>query len=142
MAGRWADQSVELSAPARGVIVWALLREIGREGVAACVERHVQFARAVARAAVAHPRLELLMEPQLSIVCFRYVPRGTRDPEAVDARNRGILERLRTETDIVPSSTTVNGRFAIRACFINPRTTEREVEALVDLVVRFGDDAG
>ena len=70
----------------------------GRRGVIDRVERHVAFARAVADAAVAHPRLELLMEPQLSVACFRYVPdRGASDAD-VDALNQRILERLRAET--------------------------------------------
>jgi aromatic-L-amino-acid decarboxylase len=139
MAGRWADQSVELSAPPRGVLVWAVLREIGRRGVIERVDRHVAFARSVADAAVAHPRLELLMEPQLSIACFRYVPdRGAPETE-LDSLNQRILARLRAETPVAPSSTRIDGRYAIRPCFINPRTTEREVEALVDAVVRIGD---
>ncbi|HEU0244892.1 MAG TPA: aminotransferase class V-fold PLP-dependent enzyme [Candidatus Limnocylindrales bacterium] len=140
IAGRWADQSLELTAPPRGVVVWAILREIGLEGVIARVERHVGFARAVADAAEAHPRLELLMQPQLSIACFRYVPDGGGEPATINELNRRILERLRVETHIIPSSTQVDGRFAIRPCFINPRTTEREVEALIDFVVRFGDE--
>ena len=139
MAGRWADQGVELSAPPRGVLVWAVLREIGRQGVIDRVERHVAFARSVADSAAAHPRLELLMEPELSITCFRYVP-AREVPEAeVDALNQRILERLRAETPIAPSSTRVGGRFAIRPCFVNPRTTEREVSGLVNAVARIGD---
>ena len=54
--------------------------------------------------------------------------------------NRAIIDRLRRETGVVPSSTVIDGRFAIRPCFINPRTTEREVEDLVEAVVRFGDE--
>jgi aromatic-L-amino-acid decarboxylase len=141
MGGPWADQSVELSAPPRGVVVWALLREIGRAGVAARVERHVAFARAVADRASVHPRLDLLMEPQLSIACFRYRPAEAAAAGVdVDDLNRRILDRLRRETPTVPSSTMLDGRFAIRPCFINPRTTEREVAALVDAVIRFGDE--
>ena len=56
IGGPWADQSLELSAPPRGVAVWAILREIGREGVVARIDRHVAFARAVADQAKAHPR--------------------------------------------------------------------------------------
>ncbi len=139
MAGRWADQGVELSAPPRGVLVWAVLREIGRQGMIDRVDRHVAFARTVADAAIAHSRLELMMEPQLSVACFRYVPQGGLPDADLDALNARILERLRAETPIAPSSTRVGGLFAIRPCFVNPRTTEREVEALVDAVVRIGD---
>ena len=137
MGGPWGDQSLELSAPPRGIAVWAVLREIGRAGVVARVERHVAFAREVADRARAHPRLELLMEPQLSVVCYRYRPAPGVDG---DELNRAILDRLRRETTVAPSGTEVGGRFAIRPCFINPRTTEREVAELVDAVVRFGDE--
>jgi aromatic-L-amino-acid decarboxylase len=121
------------------VHVWAILREIGLRGVIDRVERHVAFARAVADAAESHPRLELLLEPQLSIACFRYVPADGASEADLDALNARILERLRAETPIAPSSTRVGGRFAIRPCFINPRTTEHEVEGLVAAVVRIGD---
>jgi aromatic-L-amino-acid decarboxylase len=138
MAGHWADQSVELSSPPRGVLVWAILREIGRAGVAARVERHVAFAARVAVRARQHPRLELLMEPQLSVACFRYRPAA---PETdADDVNRAILDRLRRETGHIPSTTIVEGKLAIRPCYINPRTSEREVDGLLDAVIRFGDE--
>jgi aromatic-L-amino-acid/L-tryptophan decarboxylase len=142
-AGRWADQGVELSSPSRGVIVWALLREIGRAGVVDRVRRHVGFARHVAERARGEANLELLMAPQLSVVCFRYLPDGAAPgvaSDAVDDVNRRILERLRAETGLVPSSTVVDGRYAIRPCFINPRTTDAEVDGLVDAVLRFGSE--
>ena len=136
MGGPWADQGVELSAPPRGVAVWAVLREIGRAGVVARVERHVAFARSLAEEARRHPRLELLLDPQLSVVCYRYLPPAGID---ADALNQRILDRLRSETFVAPSATSVNGLYAIRPCFINPRTTEREVDELAAAVVRFGD---
>ncbi len=137
IGGRWADQAVELSSPPRGVLVWAVLREIGRAGVARRVERHVGFAQRVAERVRAHPRLELLLEPDLSIACFRYVPAEGRDVNELNGR---ILERLRRETPFIPTSTVVDGALAIRPCFINPRTTEADVEGLVDAVVRLGDE--
>ena len=137
MAGAWGDQSLELSAPPRGVVVWAVLREIGRVGVIARIDRHVGFAREIADRASAHPRLELLMEPQLSVVCYRYRPGPGVD---ADELNRAILDRLRRETTVAPSSTLINGQFAIRPCFINPRTTAAEVAELVDAALRFGDE--
>ena len=126
------DMGVELSAPSRGVLAWAVLRELGRAGVAARVERHVGFARHVARRARQHPRLELLAEPELSIACFRYA--------ASDAVNAEILLRLRRTTRSIPSSTVVGGHLAIRPCFINPHTNLADVDALVDHVIAIGDE--
>jgi aromatic-L-amino-acid decarboxylase len=137
IAGLWADQGVELSSPPRGVLVWAVLREIGRSGVAARVERHVGYARRVADRARTEDRLELLLEPTLSITCFRYVPIGEAD---VNALNQRILERLRRETPYVPTSTLLGDALAIRPCFINPRTTERDVDGMVDAVLRLGGE--
>ena len=137
IGGPWADQGVELSAPPRGVLVWAVLREIGRAGVARRVERHVAFAHHVAERARSDARLELLLEPELSITCFRYRARGDADADVLNFR---ILERLRRETRFIPTSTIVDGRFAIRPCFINPRTTLAEVDGLVDAVCRLGDE--
>ena len=137
MNGRWADQSLELSAPPRGVMVWAVLREIGRSGVIARVDRHVAYARHIADRAASDPRLEILLEPQLSVACFRYRAPAGIDGDDLNAR---ILERLRRESGQVPSSTVVAGRFAIRPCYISPRTTLGDVDALVDAVIRFGDE--
>jgi aromatic-L-amino-acid decarboxylase len=83
------------------------------------------------------PQLEALLEPDLSIACFRY-----RAPTGVDANqlNFRLLERLRRETPFIPTSTVVHGTLALRPCFINPRTTLREVDGLIDAVVRIGDD--
>ena len=137
IGGPWADQGVELSAPPRGVLVWAVLREIGRAGVARRVERHAAFARHVVERATAEPRLEALLEPDLSIACFRYRPPAGADGDQLNFR---LLERLRRETPYIPTSTVVHGTLALRPCFINPRTTLLEVDGLVDAVVRIGDE--
>ena len=137
ISGMWADQGVELSSPPRGVLVWAILREIGRRGVARRVERHAAFAQRVVELARADDRLEPLLEPDLSIACFRYRPPAGADDDALNFR---ILERLRRETPYIPTSTVVDGKFAIRPCFINPRTTIREVEGMVEAVARLGDE--
>ncbi|NIU61180.1 MAG: pyridoxal-dependent decarboxylase, partial [Pseudomonas stutzeri] len=66
--------NVEYSAPSRGVRVWAVLREIGAEGMRERVVRHNDFARHLAARVAEDERLELLATPTLSICCFRYRP--------------------------------------------------------------------
>ena len=118
--------------------MWAVLRELGLDGVQATVRRDLAFAQHLADRVRGEDRLELLTEPELSIVCFRYVPLGAADGPELDELNGTILKRLRRDTPYVPSSTKVAGRFALRPCFINPRTTEADVDGLADAVLAVG----
>ena len=136
----WYDRSVELSAPARGIWVWAGLREIGADGMRRRFERHIVFARHLADRAEQHPRLELLDPPTLSICCFRYRRDGLTEAELA-AVNPKIVQTLRAEENLVPSTARIEGHLAIRACVVNPATTLAEIDALVDRVVAIGDRA-
>jgi aromatic-L-amino-acid/L-tryptophan decarboxylase len=133
-----ADWGVDFSTPARGIAVWAILKEIGAEGVRERVLRHDDFARVVAGRVRREPELELLAEPQLSICCFRYRPTDWHDDRRIDALNEAILEELRREGRSLPSATRVGDRYALRACYINPRNDRAHVEALVDDVLAAG----
>ena len=132
------DWGVDFSAPARGLAVWAILREIGAEGLRERVVRHDDCARRVAGRARESDDLELLAEPVLSICCFRFRPAGWTDEAQLDALNDAILHRIRARGRAVTSSTRVDGRLAIRPCFINPRTTLTDADALVDEVLLAG----
>lgn len=132
----YGDFALELSSPARGVMVWAILRELGRDGVRARIVADNDLARRVARLAEDHPRLEALTQPELSIACLRYVG-GDGDPDEVNER---LLRRLQRESPFLPSATVVGGRFAIRPCFINARTTPEQVDDFITTVIRFGDE--
>ena len=129
------DYGVELSAPSRGVVVWALLREIGVRGMTARVERHNDMAKYVADTARQHPNLELLQEPTLSICCFRYV---TPDVPNLDLLNQCLHRQLIRGNQHMPSTTRVNGQLALRPCFIGARTELSHARALVEDVLRIG----
>lgn len=130
------DYGVELSAPSRGVIVWALLREIGLEGMTQRIKRHNDMATYIASVAKEHANLELLLEPTLSICCFRYVAPGISD---LDAFNRRLHRRLIHENENMPSTTQVNGKLALRPCFVGARTHIAHAQDLVRDVLRIGD---
>jgi aromatic-L-amino-acid decarboxylase len=132
------DLGVDFSTPARGIAVWAILAEIGADGMRARVTRHLDCARRVADRARSSAELELLAEPVLSICCFRYRPAGVADEAALDDLNERILAGVRARGRTVTSSTRVRGRFAIRPCFINPRSGLEDADALVDEVLTVG----
>lgn len=132
------DWGLDFSAPARGLAVWAILREIGADGMRERVVRHDDCSRRVAARVRASDELELLAEPVLSICCFRYRPAGLAEEARLDALNDAVLHGIRARGRVVTSSTRVNGRYAIRPCFINPRTTLADADALVDEVLAVG----
>jgi len=136
------DFNVEQSAQSRGVTVWAALKEMGAVGMRARVRAHNLFARQLASRVYASPVLELLTPVSLSICCFRYVPNELRTRTDVmpllNNLNREIVARLYSEHRYIPSSTELNGVFAIRPCYINPRTTSADVDGLVEAVERLG----
>jgi aromatic-L-amino-acid decarboxylase len=131
------DMGVELSAPSRGVVVWALLREIGRAGITARIKRHNDMAAYVAQVAREHPNLELLQEPSLSICCFRYVAPQVKN---LDLLNQRLHRRLIRENQSMPSTTRVNGQLALRPCFIGARSELSHARALLADVLRIGGE--
>ena len=133
----YGDLGVELSAPPRGAQVWAILRELGRDGVRARIVADNDLARLVEQLARADARLEVLSPAVLSICCFRYVG---ADRSGGDPLNQQILRRLARESPFIVSATMVGGRFALRPCFINARTRPEHVSEFMATVVRLGDE--
>lgn len=135
MGTPYGDMGVELSAPSRGAVVWALLREIGRSGLRDRVCRHNAMARRLAAVAKADPHLELLREPTLSICCFRYVDERIAD---LDTLNRNIHRQLIHHSRNMPSTTQINGKLALRPCFVGARTGWQQVDDLLAEVRELG----
>jgi aromatic-L-amino-acid decarboxylase len=131
------NYGVELSAPCRGIVVWALIREIGVEGIRQRIMRHNDMARELAEFCKQHPNLELLLEPTLSVCCFRYVSPQIND---LDQLNQKIHRRLVRENEHMPSTTRIKGRLALRPCFLGARTGHSQVDGLTQAVIRIGGD--
>ncbi len=133
------DFNLDQSAPSRGVQVWAILKEIGRKGMIERVVRHNSFARRLEEVVRDSPQLEVLSPAVLSICCFRFIVDG-QDDESLNSLNRRIASALRAEGTYVPSTTMLEGRFAIRPCYINPRARLDDVEGLASRVIEIGNN--
>lgn len=131
----YADFGIDLSAPARGVVVWAMLTEIGAEGLKARICRHNSMALWLAEQVKSHNKLELLANVSLSICCFRYRSDQIKD---LNTFNQQLLRRVIHKGDNIPSSATINGKFSIRPCFIGARTTQQQAEDLLQDVLLIG----
>ena len=123
----------ESSRRARALTVWATLRAYGRGGYRRLFERHLELGRRVAAAVRAAPELELLAEPTLSVVCFRYDPGGRSEDELNDL-NEELGRRLLEDGRVYAGVTEYGGRAALRPTLVNWRTRPEDVDAFVRIV--------
>lgn len=131
----FSEYGFQQSRGFRALKVWMTLRHMGRCGVAALVSRHVALARRLASLVDAAPDLERVAPVELSVVCFRYVPRALRTDQAwLDALNKALVEKVQAEGRAFLTGTSLRGRFALRACVLHYGTSEEDLEALVEEV--------
>ncbi|WGR74020.1 MULTISPECIES: aspartate aminotransferase family protein [unclassified Bradyrhizobium] len=124
------DLGPDLSRGFRALKTWFTLKTFGTDRLGAVIARSCALARYLESRVLAEPRLELLAPVNLNIVCFRY--------RADDAINREIVADVQESGIAAPSSTTLDGNFAIRAAIVNHRTDETDIDALVSAVLEFG----
>jgi glutamate/tyrosine decarboxylase-like PLP-dependent enzyme len=129
----------------RALKVWLCLRQAGREGYVRMIQDDIALAKALDVAIRATPGLQA-GTCNLSITTFRYVPADmTGDgPEAdtyLNALNESLLSALQQGGEAFVSNALVAGRYLLRACIVNFRTSLADVQALPGLVVRLGREA-
>ncbi len=126
------DFGPDLSRGFRALKTWFTLKVYGTDALGAVMAHTCKLARYLEVQVKAHSELELLAPVQLNIVCFRY------RCEDLDRINSEITTRLHESGVSAPSTTTLNGRLAIRAAFVNHRTQTEDVDALVAAVLEAG----
>jgi aromatic-L-amino-acid decarboxylase len=117
--------------------VWMSLKYHGVNGYRRLIENDLALATHLARLVDDAEDFECLTPRGLSIVCFRYAPATLRgDEPSLDALNRRVLSQMQLGGEAFVSSTVIGGRFWLRACIVNHRATEADIEATVDIVRR------
>jgi len=139
----------------RALKVWLAIRQAGREGYERMIRDDIALARELFDLAEAHPALQAVTH-ELSITTFRYVPPDLRSrvvpldqpasaedsvEEHLSRLNRLVAERMQSGGEAFVTHAVVDGRYLLRACVVNFRTTREDIAALIDLVVRMGQEA-
>ena len=127
----------EMSRRARAIPVWATLRAYGRDGYRAMLERHLALAQRVARQVDAAPDLERLAEVPLNIVCFRFHPPSAAEDE-LDDLNRRLGSMVLEDGRVYFGTTVYDRKVAFRPAIVNWRTTEKDVDMIVEVVRELG----
>jgi glutamate/tyrosine decarboxylase-like PLP-dependent enzyme len=123
----------------RALKVWMALRHHGLSGYRSAIEHDLSLADRLADRVRRSRDLELFTPRSLSVVCFRYAPPGLRSNRtALNEINQTILERLQLNGPAFLSSTVLDDTFWLRACVVNYRAAEGDVDVLTDVVVTHG----
>jgi len=98
------------------------------------IESNLECARYLESMVRASDDFEMIAPVELSIFCFRHVPVQLRNEsaEAIDAFNERLLIALQRDGSSYLSNAALGGRFALRGCVLNYRTTLRDMEILLD----------
>jgi len=134
--------SPELSRDFRGLRVWLPLKMHGIGPFRTNLEEKLDLTRLAARGLAEIPGMEILAEPQLSIVAFRRAAEG-REGADLDELNRDLLARVNGRQRVYLTGTMLRGRFAIRICILSFRTHRDRIEmALEDIRAAAADIRG
>jgi aromatic-L-amino-acid decarboxylase len=124
------DESIELSRRFRALKLWFSLRYHGLAAFRKSIEDDLQRAQRLGSSIEGTADLQLMAPIELSAVCFRYVG-GAHSEEDLNHINYKILRRIVERGNVYLSNATLQSRFCLRACIVNHRTTNSDIDRVV-----------
>ena len=143
-------RALEGSRPAMVLLLHAALQLVGQRGYAALIDNGIRQARYLARAIARREEFELLGEPEINILAYRYLPGrwraaaadGALPPSAneeISRFNERLQKAQREAGRTFVSRTTLQHSAqapgvpitALRAVTANPLTTEQDLDAVL-----------
>ncbi len=134
----FSDYGLQLTRQFRALKVWMSIKEHGLDRFGRMIARNVQQAHYLAGLVEDSESLELMAEPGLDIVCFRYYRKGL-DTEALNRLNKDLLIQLQEGGVAAPSYTTLDGKYCLRAAISNHRSRLEDFDLMITEVIRLGD---
>jgi aromatic-L-amino-acid decarboxylase len=120
--------SPELSRDFRGLRVWLPFSLHGVEPFRKCLDEKLDLAIWATEELRTIGGIRIVAAPELSLVAFRFEKDGL-DREALNARNRAILERVNTINRVHITATIIGGVTILRICVLSFRTHRDRLEA-------------
>jgi glutamate/tyrosine decarboxylase-like PLP-dependent enzyme len=129
------EESIELSRRFRALKLWFSLRYHGLESFRESIKKDLDHAQQLGMQIARTPELQLMAPIELSAVCFRYVGSGNALLDEPDAANTEILQRINQRGRVYLSNATLHSHFCLRACIVNHRTTDADIDEVVPEVL-------
>src|SRR5262245_4502168 len=118
------DWTPEWSRRARGISVYAALRELGKNGVEELVDRSCRHCHTLVTEIAKFPGVEMLWEPKLNQGLVRFLdPQGDHDRRTVE-----VIAKINASGEAFFSSTSWKGKKAMRVSVVNWRTDDPDIK--------------
>ncbi|MFJ2114073.1 MULTISPECIES: pyridoxal phosphate-dependent decarboxylase family protein [unclassified Streptomyces] len=128
------DKSLQTTRRFDALKLWMTLRVMGADGVGELFDEVCDLAAEGWRVLAADPRYDVVVEPSLSTLVFRYLPERVTRPTEIDRANLHARKALFASGEAVVAGTSVDGRQYLKFTLLNPETTVRDITAVLDLI--------
>ncbi|MFN3969476.1 pyridoxal phosphate-dependent decarboxylase family protein [Flavobacterium sp.] len=121
----------------RALKVWMALQQVGKKGYVEMIAQDIALSELLFALAKAHPELEAVTQ-NLSITTLRYVPQSEASEDYLNQLNQTLLNQLQEGGEVFLSNAVVADKYCLRACIVNFRTSEKDIQEVVEIIVREG----
>jgi L-2,4-diaminobutyrate decarboxylase len=128
------DKSLQTTRRFDALKLWMTLRVMGADGVGQLFDEVCDLAAAGWELLAADPRYDVVVQPQLSTLVYRYIPRSVTDPALIDRANLYARKALFASGEAVVAGTKVGERQYLKFTLLNPETTTEDIAAVLDLI--------
>jgi aromatic-L-amino-acid decarboxylase len=139
-AQNYYEYGLQNSRGFRALKVWLTLQQVGLEGYRKMIAEDIALSKLLFQLANDHPQLEAITQ-SLSIATLRFVPKSDDDSqqeEYLNYLNESLLNQLQKKGEVFLSNAIVDGKYCLRACIVNFRTSEKDIRESIDIIVREG----
>ncbi|MEV6202428.1 aspartate aminotransferase family protein [Streptomyces sp. NPDC051771] len=128
------DKSLQTTRRFDALKLWMTLRVMGADGVGELFDEVCDLASAGYDLLAADARYDVVVDPQLSTLVYRYVPEAVTSPAEIDRANLYARKALFASGEAVVAGTKVDGRQYLKFTLLNPETTVADIAAVLDLI--------
>ncbi|MBT2387885.1 aspartate aminotransferase family protein [Streptomyces sp. ISL-1] len=128
------DKSLQTTRRFDALKLWMTLRVMGADGVGQLFDEVCDLAAAGWQLLAADPRYDVVVQPQLSTLVYRYIPDAVTSPIEIDRANLYARKALFASGEAVVAGTKVGGRQYLKFTLLNPETTTDDIAAVLDLI--------
>ncbi len=123
----------------RALKVWIMLQQMGINGYQKLIAADIELSRLLFELADKHKELQAITQ-NLSITTFRYVPLNfdEKDESFLNTLNEQLLNSLQKKGKVFLSNAVIRGKYCLRCCIVNFRTTRKDIEEIIEIIVKEG----